>query len=646
MTTRGFRRRILLPAATGGVFAPLFWIAVSGEAQEPPCPPPPKPSECPTELVTHPRPQFRPGTPTQCEDGEGVVHVQTPRTCWPEADPFSDPPGTNFLPTVYSNMIDGLGHEMPNTLPSTPAVAYNLHDGEPVVSKIDIRSPTDDLDGVFDRLLCILTQTGCESPGRDEGVKRLRPADELGDSTEEMRTLVGRGIDILEGNSVEGRAYSGFPVLHYNGPKKVGKVVAIKNDAGEVVGGNVDVHQVWYGGRIESDTALLDLSELTRETDGRREWLPVTWTVTYTIDVLNRGMDDFSPFVMYLDHPEAKPDAPEKAQRIFDLETFQGRGAAREAKGGPADEVERCGVGPYPVPPGKRLNHIAMDQTFFPMREGTRTVLKIKMTHPSYFNLIYTWGWRRHPPRVQVMENAGKTIERDGKKRTLPCFEVDAFGEDPTGSPEGREKAIGSIGDLAPAKRMWNELRRAKAALEATPPRHEEARDSVFNGRNAFWEWQDRTKLPSGVPVDPQTDLTLLYVNNTIYGQLRDGGWAEFLDWRTRGKTVKIALLNGDYFDHGYMNVDFGGSRGWENQFLSSHEEGNGCRFTFGRAHWSLNLEKMVLIPKAARPAAGSGSYEPVKKKVFITYNFEPSRRLRFYQFDPMHHDVAVYSLH
>jgi hypothetical protein len=33
-------------------------------------------------------------------------------------------------------------------------------------------------------------------------------------------------------------------------------------------------------------------------------------------------------------------------------------------------------------------------------------------------------------------------------------------------------------------------------------------------------------------------------------------------------------------------------------------------------------------------------------RKVQITYNYEPSRRLRFYQFDPLHHDVAIFSVH
>jgi hypothetical protein len=49
------------------------------------------------------------------------------------------------LPTIYTNMFDGFGKEMPNRLPSTPDIPYNLHDGDPVVSKIDPSSPTDDL---------------------------------------------------------------------------------------------------------------------------------------------------------------------------------------------------------------------------------------------------------------------------------------------------------------------------------------------------------------------------------------------------------------------------------------------------------------------------------------------------------------------
>ncbi|NOQ89517.1 MAG: hypothetical protein GQ549_01075, partial [Gammaproteobacteria bacterium] len=219
-------------------------------------------------------------------------------------------------------------------------------------------------------------------------------------------------------------------------------------------------------------------------------------------------------------------------------------------------------------------------------------------------------------------------------------------------------------------------------------------------------------------------------------------------DWNVRPYNYKVTLYNGDHFPHGYMNVDFGGSRGWENQFqdtdpttaLADHphteqtvivgnrtvieddvlldttpnlgkqalrdvpvgvnagqgvsivngsivedniqtvvtndrvfpmntggmEEflqptpralladgtiddnaeqqfGSGCFFTFGRHHAWPNAGGpwgSIMVP----PVAADGT--PGMHKVDIEYNFEPSRRLKIYQFDPLHHDVAVYSLH
>ncbi|MEM7357345.1 MAG: hypothetical protein AAF657_41405, partial [Acidobacteriota bacterium] len=164
-------------------------------------------------------------------------------------------------------------------------------------------------------------------------------------------------------------------------------------------------------------------------------------------------------------------------------------------------------------------------------------------------------------------------------------------------------------------------------------------------------------------------DITLLYVNNTIYGELANGGWVRWDDWETRYSEWKsanpdwdqlpewqqkknpppvldVTIYNADHFVHGYVNVDFGGNRGWENQFKSSvRVAGSGCWFTFGRAHWWMNAggnknNGWICVPEAK--ADGT----PGRHEIEITYNFDPSRRLRFYQFDPFHHDVAIYSIH
>ncbi|HMG74127.1 MAG TPA: hypothetical protein VK582_11555 [Pyrinomonadaceae bacterium] len=573
------------------LLATVFTVA----QQQPPltekcaCPSPsgdtaPNPNPPPMGPYGHPHPQIRPEMSTVTTVGD-TTYVSTGKGLFAASDPFKHPPGTNFLPTVYSNMFDSLGNEMPNTLPSTPTVPYNLHDGDPVVTNIDPRSPTDDMLDVL------------------EFGKSLPPIRNTAAGDEQIRRTIQRGLDILEGNPLPDRVYSGLPLLHYKAVEKCKKVIAIRDATGKVIGGNVNIHQVWYDIHIESDTAFLDTTEVR----------DVPWTITYTVDVLNRAHDDFSPFVMYFDNPAASPP------------------------------------GKPPMP------HVGMDQSFFNMEDGTRTVFKIKMAPGKYYNLTYTWGWRNHPPRVQVTENSCKRMKNaKGVSRTLVEWEADVFGENPSASEADKLKAIAKIGDLAPEKIMWRALRVARDASQVRD--YETVKGKFVEARKAYGDWRNRNQLPSGVSVDPNADMTLLYVNNTIYAEIIGGGFVDFPKWSLRGTTLKITIKNGDYFEHGYQNVDFGGARGWENQFKSSSGEpllGSGCLFTFGRAHWWMNIPNMAamppgwtVVPEMVVIPPATPYNNPGMHKVEITYNYEPSRRLRFYQFDPVHHDVAIFSVH
>ena len=585
----------------------LLAPSLSPAQQTPPCPYQGTPTKSPD---CHPYPQPRPmATPVPSPVGN-VIDIQTIESVFPkpDVDPFTLPPGTNFLPTIYTNMFDSEGNEMLNTLPSTPTRPYNLHDGDPVVTEINPTSPTDDLRGIFDQVTRLAGQ-----PGRETA------------ETEAINKSIQRGIDILEGNPLPDRAYNGIPVLHYVGPEKVKQVTPIYDDTGKtVVGGNVDVHQVWYDSHIESDTAFVDPSTV----------LNVPWTVTFTVDVLNRGEDDFSPFVMYWDPPPPSPT--------------------------PAPNTPK----PMPKP------HVGMDQTFFPMENGTRTVFKIKMAQGKYLNLTYTWGWRVHPPRAQVFENANKMVSvNGGKPMSLPDWERSVFCPQskpgvvvpcsPRSSNALKQRAISMIGDLAPEKQMWLALGDARTA--ARQGNYKVVVDRIGDALGALHDWSDRTRLPhkgkypNPVKADKDSDLTLLYVNNTIYGEFADR--SEFIDdaqrvdfsrWKMRGTQLKVTIYNGDNFEHGYQNVDFGGARGWENQFKSSVKVGgSGCWFTFGRAHWWMNIPNATNGDLAVViPAANTSPYKAAMRKVNITYNYEPSRRLRFYQFDPIHHDVAILSIH
>jgi len=107
-------------------------------------------------------------------------------------------------------------------------------------------------------------------------------------------------LDILEGNPIPSRpTYSGLPVLHYVQTEKINVVQRSSMGTASKIGGNVNVHQIWYDQHIESDTALLDVSQV----------VDVPWEITYTIDVLHKGADDFAALVMLFDAP-ASPTAP------------------------------------------------------------------------------------------------------------------------------------------------------------------------------------------------------------------------------------------------------------------------------------------------------------------------------------------------
>jgi len=605
-------------------------------------------------------------------------------------------------------MYDSNGVEMPNTEPSRLGDNnYLLQDGPVTTIDIDKTSPSDDLDSLIDEM---------EEAAQDGKIKR-------GAVKLALRILEGRKVKFL-GDDKDGRtkkahtrAYSGFPLLHYNGPDKVKAVTPICaahdpcQPGDEVTGGNLDVNMVYWDQHIESDTAWVDPTAV----------FEVPWTVTYHIKILHGGIEDFSPFAIDFDQTPAGTRGP---------------------------------------------IHTGMDQTFFPMlEEGKEYTIKIKETKGKYMNLIYTWGWRIHPPRVQVLENALKMASSGvpgTSPKSLPQWEIDVFGPNPTASKANRRAAIAMIGDKAPAKRMWNILNvllNAKKDKDGDDDDDGDNNDidvasTVADLRAAFLDWSDRTQLPAGFEADPNAVLTMVYANNTLYASHQGDtgigsgqGPARFKgicngcahEWETRPYVYDVTLYNADNYVHGYVNADFGGSRGWENQYQETdpstalaeevhtepttivgertdivngevvvspgnilHDDvlldntsnpgkanlrinqatgevvvtndrlfpintggteefleasprnqtdrdngqplvGSGCFFTFGRTHAWINAGGPwgpISVP------AASADGTPGMHKVQIQYNFEPSRRLKLYQFDPLHHDVAVYSLH
>ena len=488
-----------------------------------------------------PRPGTPGGGPAQSQSTVGsTTTVQTGHSLFPtESDPWDHP--TNLLPTVYHDVYDSLCHQVPGTLSSSPEHPYNLHP-EPIVSDIDKSSPYTDLEAII-KGFHQLDPYGNVIPNS------RRPID---------RAQVLRAIDILEGNPIPNRVYSGMPVLHYNGPDKRKTVDPVTK--------NVNIHVIYYRSHIEADTSLLDTMGVLY--DG--------WTITYTVDSLDKGSDDFSPSTMTFDDPDAFGGLASGANSMKPL--------------------------------------IMQDLTFFPQKEGKRYVYKLTQSPGRYFNGIYTWGWRVHPGRVQFMENQNKAA----LGHNLLQWEQIAFGEHPTANRTAQLAAIGKISNLAPEKRMWNAFNKLRDGNISTGP---DADALVTEIEQSFDDWDHRGRLPRGVQPDPNADITLFYANNTIYAHVKGytdpNAHMEYTQWQTRSKGNKatIKIINGDYYDRGYMSVDFGGMRGWENTFQNTTPVGgDGAWFTFGREHWFPNVFP-VLIPAAIPAKIGRAS---CRERVYV----------------------------
>ncbi|MDZ4350729.1 MAG: hypothetical protein U1A22_14480 [Xanthomonadaceae bacterium] len=600
-----------------------------------------------------------PGWPTpnplQFKDDDVTIVVTTANTQFAPSNVNDDLP-SNLCQTVYEEVYSrrvgpngtwSAGPPIPNSLPSTPENPYNLHPDPELPEIIDATSPTDDLRTVIRKL-------------------------ESGNFAE---SDVQFAIDILEGNPID-RAYSGFPLLHYNGVEKISYVVPEFDENGKVIGGNADVHQIWFDGRIMSDSAMVIPDTV----------LDVPWTITYKVTVLNRGREDFAPFGMFFNGPIMGEDG-----NI---------------------------IGDIPKMPG-----FGIDQTFFPVEDGTTTTFKIGMAPARQYKLTYHWGWRRHPPRIQALENGLANELGVNLVDWERCVFVDPAtitaqnpqGAMPTSSQAAKEYAISKIGNLSPAKRLWNMMRAIKANPAAAP-------GLLANINQAFGDWQNRTRLPTGVARDDNYDVTLFYVNNTLYGDLQgfvDSSQRVTESFQQRGDKTRVKVLNGDYFEKGHMIVDFGGNRGWENIYQNTIKVfGAGPWFTFGRAYWWPTLEApnggpqpiptavppegvapvtiadcqqrfpasnspTLLAAKASRTKAGQnpeylynlsmtpdamqngiergaqmftiptreamnaqGANNLGLRNFEIDWNHEPNKRLKIYMFDQLHHDVAIWSIH
>src|SRR3954454_14476033 len=138
-----------------------------------------------------------------------------------------------------SALVDRGGTTVPNT--ATDGTAAQLAGGPTLTKELFTpESPGDDDPAV------LATLGSSATPEDDLGaaLDALRDAASASDAQGARR----RALDILEGNPVPDRTYSGMPLLNWDAPRKVKDVPP---------GGEVRVREVRYGDTVLSDTWLL-----------------------------------------------------------------------------------------------------------------------------------------------------------------------------------------------------------------------------------------------------------------------------------------------------------------------------------------------------------------------------------------------------
>src|SRR3954468_23736245 len=142
-----------------------------------------------------------------------------------------------------SAMVDRGGTTIPNT--GTTGTAAQLAGGPTVTKKLFTpESPGDDDPAVLSALGSSAT------PEDDLGaaLDALRDASSASAAQDARR----RALDILVGNDVADRSYSGMPLLNWDAPRKIKDVPP---------GGEVRVREVRYGDTVLSDTWLLRFAD-------------------------------------------------------------------------------------------------------------------------------------------------------------------------------------------------------------------------------------------------------------------------------------------------------------------------------------------------------------------------------------------------
>jgi hypothetical protein len=310
------------------------------------------------------------------------------------------------------------------------------------------------------------------------------PEDDLGSALDTMSAAAAAGdkttaanarqlaINILEGNPVAGKAYSGMPLLNWNSPAKVKNVPA---------GGNVVVREVRFGETALSDTWLLSFDDPNQP-----------YTITFRITELGTQFGG------------TLTPAPLLEQNGLTI-------------GGETQAL-------MPLMTPTLLTGTSTTSRFVTNgAEVTRNAtqdITVAMPPAGMTDAILE-------PNLQPTKETMVTLERTSAERLNQARSDFGFS---TTAPSASDKAsaIGRIGDGAPEKELWGDLQQ----LNPSAPGFLNAAALVASGDRALVSaMRMRSGPPAGVGHDPTADVNVAFLNNEAYmyrgaGALPQGGSA------------------------------------------------------------------------------------------------------------------------
>src|SRR4051794_19113253 len=380
-------------------------------------------------------------------------------------------------------MVDRGGTQIPNT--STTGTAAQLAGGPTVTKKLFTpESPGDDDPAVLGTLGSSAT------PEDDLGaaLDALRDASSASDAQDARR----RALDILEGNQIPDRTYSGMPLLNWDAPRKVKDVSP---------GGEVRVREVRYGDTVLSDTWLLRFADPNQP-----------FTISYEIaDLGPASAGELAPTPLLSD------------------------------SGGPLGGLHSI-LQPLtiaPMPTGTSASSRFTDQLGETQggkeqtRQGVQKII-VRMPPPRYVDAILDPDLTAFGDPMSAGGNPLDALRPYSAAAVADAQRDFGFSGSSPSSAQ-RDAAIAKLGARSPERQLYEDLQGLDASDLAA------VHTLGAGDRSLVTAMRTHTALPPGFGGDPSADASMVLLNGETYRSADRVHLAP-------GASVKVSVTNGDAF--------------------------------------------------------------------------------------------------